>query len=179
MRFLHEQSIQRRSVHRDRSGAAGFALISVLIALSILLALLVPFLSSVLNEDKVSDHGIEEKYNQTGTTGLRDRLLFLAGLGDRSKEISTQGGTPDWDSLDEYPVNMPLPQAFGSGPATTLTSTSITDTQRMIHLPTSSPLVLGNLLGLCNLTLNNLAHLMLTLILKTFKQQLLRLTHIH
>jgi hypothetical protein len=135
-------------VMSDGKQTGGFALISVLVALSILLALLVPFLSSILNEGRVSSGVVATEKTEVEIRGLVAHLLHRAGRGHASEEVAEEGGSPDWDSRSEYPQRMSYPEAFETKPKRVLRSGAIEDLQRKIHLPTASPLVLGNLLGL-------------------------------
>ena len=122
----------------DRKQTGGFALISVLVALAILLALLVPFLSSILNEGRVSSGVVATEKTEVEIRGLVAHLLHRAGRGHASEEVAEEGGSPDWDSRSEYPQRMSYPEAFETKPKRVLRSGAIEDLQRKIHLPTAS-----------------------------------------
>ena len=77
-----------------RKNVEGFALISVLVALAILLALLVPFLSSILNEGRVSSSVVATEKTEVEIRGLVSHLLYRAGRGHASCSFAST--LPGW-----------------------------------------------------------------------------------
>lgn len=127
---------------------SGFALIATMVAMGILLALVLPFLSAVMQEGAIAGAVVDAERTQQLASGQRELLLYRAGQLHPAQEYSLEGGTPDWDGRDEYPGLVPMPEVFDFYNKGLLNSAEIYDLQRRIHLPTASPLVLANLLGL-------------------------------
>lgn len=126
----------------------GFALVSALVALAILLALLVPFLVSMTNESAIATDVVHEQQTMHSRDSGVALTLHQAAKTHPSQEFSVEGGTPDWDSRAEFPGRIAYPGAFKRKNDRYLRAASFEDLQRKIHLPTASPLVLANLLGL-------------------------------
>ncbi len=126
-------------------GTQGFALIAVLVALSILLALAAPFLLSMGHGDEAARQEVEAKRVDWAVDSVRDFLL-----GNAAKSSFAEDLTPLVDSLDEYPSSVELPEGFEA-----LTERGkvrlggeVWDLQRKIDLNSATPLLLANLLGL-------------------------------
>ena len=119
----------------------GFALIAVLVALSILLALTAPFLTSMGNGAEVARQAGAEVKADLASRSVRDYLLARA-----SAEGDVVGG---YDDLGQYPTEVDLPAGFAavSDRGRMLLGGSVEDVQRRFDVNTASPLLLSNLIG--------------------------------
>ena len=132
-----------RPRHNDNPG---FALIAVLVALSILLALVTPFLAAMLNEADISSNVVAQAQIDHENEGQRDMLLHLASMTDQANDP-----TRFFDSKAEFPKRLDLPAAFRSGGLRKLSlihSGEVWDLQGRVQINTASPLLIANLLSL-------------------------------
>ncbi|MCA8942037.1 MAG: hypothetical protein KDB80_05700 [Planctomycetes bacterium] len=119
----------------------GFALISVLVALSILLALAAPFLLAMGRGDLAARHEVELARVESASLSARDFLLAQVGREDL---------TPLSDGLEEFPDRVEFPsgfQALGENGRVQFGGEAW-DLQRKIDLNSMTPLLYSNLLGL-------------------------------
>lgn len=133
-------------VRRDRpSTERGLALIAVLVALSILLGLVVPFILSMGHGQSAAIQRVDEQQADLASASVRDLLLHRA----TSSHVALDQ-TPGYDRASEFPGKVELPEALAafSDHGRQLLGGEAEDAQRRINLNTASPLVLGNLLGL-------------------------------
>ncbi|MEE9126399.1 MAG: type II secretion system protein, partial [Planctomycetota bacterium] len=132
-----------RPRHNDNPG---FALIAVLVALSILLALVAPFLAAMLNEADISSNVVAQAQVDHANEGQREFLLYLASMTDQANDL-----TPFFDSRNEFPKRLDLPAAFRSGGLrkySVIHSGEVWDLQGRVQINTASPLLIANLLSL-------------------------------
>ncbi len=127
--------------------AGGFALLAVLVVLSMLLALSVPFALSMDNGDAVSRQMADAVHAEMASANARDLVLHRASLTHDTLDEDTA-----FDARHEFPSQLEVPEAFaalrGQGFDQNLLAAEVYDLQRRINLNTATPLVLGNLLGL-------------------------------
>ena len=126
-----------------KNGAGGFALIAVLVVLSVLLALATPFALSMGQGEAVTYHQVDEMQVDWGSASVRDRLLSAAAQGHPSVAQSIAA-----DGLDDYPSKLELPEAFAglAQGGQLLLAGEVWDLQRKLNLNSASPLLLANLL---------------------------------
>ncbi|MEO0478823.1 MAG: hypothetical protein AAF196_05030 [Planctomycetota bacterium] len=136
-----------------RSGVArgiktdGFALIAVLVTISVLLAIATPFVLSMGRGRTAAAFAVRELQAESASVSARDAMLTQA-------QDTTYGvdSTPVVDGVDEFPQSFSVPDRLAIGDPdegeTLLISGSVEDTQRFFHLDSATPLVLANLLGL-------------------------------
>lgn len=124
---------------------SGFALVAVLVALSILLMLATPFLVTMGHGEAFAAAGLEQVQARYSAESMRELAFRQGALGHR-----TVDPTPGFDGLDEFPGAIPLPKEFAAlrDQGKTLLSSEVWDLQRRVNLNSSSPLLLANLLGL-------------------------------
>ena len=94
----------------------GFALIAVLVALSILLALVAPFMAAMLHEANISTEEEASAKVRVDVDGLREWLLFKLTHTDLSIDR-----TPFSDDRSEFVVG-PFPEAFTKDSLRAITS---------------------------------------------------------
>lgn len=130
----------------ERRGSSGFALIAVLLTLSMLLALAVPFLISMGHGDTASQDRADAAHAEMISASARDMVLAQVG-----RSFSTVDETPRWDDRSEFPDRLELPESFAdlqrAGASDHLLNGETADLQRRINLNTATPLVIANLLG--------------------------------
>ncbi len=125
-----------------RHNASGFALIAVLVALAILLALVVPFLDSMIHESREVERDMAQLRAAQASQSTREFLLHQAA------ESHLAVDQDRWaDGRSEYPDSLDMPASLRSK-GKVLTGGSVQDLQRQINLNSASPLLLSNLLGL-------------------------------
>jgi len=126
---------------------AGFALIATIVALSLLMTLMTPFLLSMGHGDAASQQLLDDKQVELLSASIRDLALNQA-----SQSHGSVDPDPLVDGLAEFPGPVALPQAFEALERDGLNrhqlSAEVRDVQRLINLDSVSPLVLANLLGL-------------------------------
>ena len=120
----------------------GIALLAVLMALTLLLLLALPFSVSMGRGADVAARSIEGRKVEMLSASARDLMLGEAMLGH-----ATYDETPDYDTRDEFPSS--IPDAF---PALKLDGRarfggSTYDLQRLIALDAVTPMLLANILG--------------------------------
>ena len=132
---------------RRNAAGGGFALIAVLVALSLLLTLSVPFLLSMGHGEAVSQDLADAKHVELLSASARDIVLQQAARTHQSVDEDMS-----FDDLTEFPSELALPEAFaglsGDDANSHLLSAEVEDLQRRINLDTASPLLIANLLGL-------------------------------
>lgn len=129
----------------DKRDVGGLALIAVLVVLSLLLALLLPFMISMGHGDQSSRAVIAEKEVEIASISVRNLLLGKVAQSSYSADPD-----PLMDGLAEFPnqVEVPAPFADIGDRGQTLLAGEVIDLQRRIDLNTASPLLIANLLGL-------------------------------
>lgn len=125
-----------------RESARGVALIAVLMAMTLLLLLALPFAVSMSRGAQVAVHAVEVRQAELASASVRDLLLGGAGLGH-----PTYDETPDCDGEDEFAARVPdvFPALRRDG--RTRLGGELHDLQRLIALEAATPLLLANLLG--------------------------------
>ncbi len=128
--------------------AGGFALISVLLVLSILLSLSLPFVLSMEHGASATQTMADEKHVSMLSESVRDAILFTASKSHRAIDED-----PHVDTIREFPDRYEIPEAFkeieSDGFDKHLLSAEVRDPQARFNLNTASPLVVANLLDLC------------------------------
>ena len=122
----------------------GVALLAVLLALTLLMLLALPFAVSMGAGATQAQHDVEVAAVQQGSASVRDLLLADAALSHPSLDL-----TPTHDGLDEFPGGVQLPEAFApllEGGRVRLGG-EVIDLQRYFGLDGASPLVFANVLG--------------------------------
>ncbi len=122
------------------------ALIAVLIVLSVLTALVGPFLYSMGQESRAADDEASKREVALLTGGARDLLLGTVGASQGTLDAS-----PGYDGLSEIPGSVPIPKdqegrSFLGG--NRVVSGGLQDLQAKLHAPTAPLQIWGNLLGL-------------------------------
>ena len=127
------------------SSVRGFALIAVLVALSILLALTAPFVLSMGHGEAVATQNADQLHAHYLTRSARELVLRNHALGHRAIDP-----TPLVDGLEEFPAGLVLPKTLAglADNGRNLLAGEAWDLQRRINLQTATPLVFANLLGL-------------------------------
>jgi hypothetical protein len=126
----------------DASGERGIALIAVLIAMTLLLLLALPFSVSMGRGADAAVHAVEVQRAHQASASARDLLLSDVAFGH-----PTYDATPDYDDRTEFPTVVPdvFPQLLDEGRVRL--GGEVKDLQRRIGLGSITPLLLGNLLG--------------------------------
>lgn len=120
----------------------GIALLAVLMALTLLLLLALPFAVSMSRGADVAARAVEARQAELLSASVRDLLLGEVALGH-----PTYDETPDADGLAEFPSGVPatFPQLQMDGRARL--GGEVEDLQRKVALESVTPLLLANLLG--------------------------------
>lgn len=123
----------------------GVALIAVLVALTLLLLLALPFSIGMSIGYDAAVHQSQERTVELASQSVRDQLLADAGLSTPDLDITS----PTADGLDEFPDSLKLPKAFAdlAEGGRVLLGGEVEDLQRRIDLDSATPLLLANLLG--------------------------------
>ena len=130
------------SIGVRRLAERGIALLAVLMALTLLLLLALPFAVSMSRGADVAARSIELRQAEMLSASARDLMLGEAALGH-----ATYDETPDFDELAEFPSGVPdaFPALRDDGRVRFGGETF--DLQRMVALDAITPLLLANLLG--------------------------------
>jgi hypothetical protein len=135
-----------RSLRAPRGPAAerGLALVAVLIALTLLLLLALPFAISMAAGVTSARHDAEVAAVHQASASARELLLADAALSHPSVDL-----TPGHDGLAEFPARIDVPagfEALGEGCRVRFGG-EVTDLQRFLGLDGASPLLFANVLG--------------------------------
>jgi hypothetical protein len=132
----------RLVAHSSSQRERGIALLAVLMALTLLLLLALPFSVSMSRGADVSARSVEVRKVELLSASARDLMLGEAALGH-----ATYDETPDSDGLDEFPASVPdaFPALRMDGRARFGGETW--DLQRFVALDAITPMLLSNLLG--------------------------------
>lgn len=122
--------------------ARGIALLAVLVALTLLLLLALPFSVSMSRGADAAQRAIEERQAELLSASARDLMLAAVAYGQ-----PTHDATPACDDRSEFPAGVPdtFPQLGQDGRARMGGETQ--DLQRKIALDAVTPLLLANLIG--------------------------------
>ncbi|HLQ37825.1 MAG TPA: hypothetical protein VK348_08495, partial [Planctomycetota bacterium] len=122
----------------------GIALIAVLMALTLLMLLAVPFAVGMSIGLDAATTTADVRTAELGSASVRDLLLGEVALGHPALDP-----TPLHDSADEYPATLGVPEQMQAlrEDGRVLLAGEVWDLQRKIELNGVSPLLLANLLG--------------------------------
>ncbi len=122
----------------------GIALVAVLIALTLLMALIVPFTASMGFGSDAAMATADARTADLSAQSARDLLVGQAAMGHPSVDP-----TPTFDTRDEYADQVLLPEALAAmgGDGRVRLGGEVEDLQRRVHLDAATPLLLGNLIG--------------------------------
>lgn len=144
-----------------RAAEAGMALLAVLVALTLMMLLALPFSVSMTVGADAAQRDVEQAEVQFDSASVRELLVADAAMSHPAVDP-----TPMFDGLDEFPSEVILPPAFrGLGPAggdapppggdtplldqpQVLLGGEVVDLQRFLALDSASPLLFANVLGL-------------------------------
>lgn len=137
------------------SSPGGAALIMVLVTLTVLIFLVVPFAVSMRVAARASRNRVLEAQVQLAATGAVEYAVSqLSQTCDNPERLDAQPRlykTPDYDALEEYQVSLDLPIETNN-PKGMLWSITVEDEQGKIPLNSAHPWLLGNLLGSAMIT---------------------------
>ena len=95
------------SVAPSRIAERGLALLAVLFALTLLMLLALPFAVSMSVGADAAMRDVEQTATEQASASVRDLLLADVAMSHPAFDE-----TPDFDSLDEWPVGVDLPESF-------------------------------------------------------------------
>ncbi|MBK8100245.1 MAG: hypothetical protein IPK26_24340 [Planctomycetes bacterium] len=133
-----------RPTCRALAAQRGIALIAVLIALTVLLLLALPFAVSMSVGADIAVQEVEVRQVEQASASVRDLLLADAALSHQAFDA-----TPEHDDVTEFPNGPVLPEKFQAlqQGGRVLLGGEVQDLQALAHLDAVTPLLLGNLLG--------------------------------
>lgn len=122
----------------------GIALLAVLVVLTLLMVLALPFTVGMGAGLEASSQSVDEREAEMAVESARDLLLSQAALGHGPLDE-----TPHADGLAEFPGDLALPKGFDElrGDGRVLFSGEVWDLQRFIDVEALTPLTVANLLG--------------------------------
>ncbi|MEM7198973.1 MAG: hypothetical protein AAF628_01825 [Planctomycetota bacterium] len=125
----------------------GFALLAVLVALSLLLTLAVPFTLAMDHADAAAGRVLDQTRAELASASVRELILETVGQTHPSLDE-----TSAVDDRYEFPAALEVPEGFaalkGKGGRRNLLAAEVEDLQRRVNLNTAPPLLLANLMGL-------------------------------
>ncbi len=132
------------SVAPSRTAERGLALLAVLFALTLLMLLALPFAVSMSVGADAAMRDVEQTATEQASASVRDLLLADVAMSHPAFDE-----TPDFDSLDEWPVGVDLPESFDAlrENGRVLLGGEVRDLQRFLSLDSASPLLLANVIG--------------------------------